>query len=42
MVNPLLHPLREEGEGAYFFQTLLKGGLIETGGLFEGGGAYLI
>ena len=37
-VNPLLSPPRG---GAYLFQTHLRGGLIETGGLFERG-AYLI
>ena len=30
-VNPLLSP----GGGAYLFQTHLRGGLIETGGLFN-------
>ena len=29
-VNPLLSP-----PGAYFFQALLRGGLIERGGLFN-------
>ena len=29
-VNPVLSP-----QGAYFFQALLKGGLIEKGGLFN-------
>ena len=32
-VNPLLSP-----KGAYLFQAHLRGGLIETGGLFERGG----
>ena len=36
-MNPLLSTL-----GAYLFQAQLRRGLIETGGLFEGGGAYLI
>ena len=39
-VNPLLSPL----QGAYLFQTHLRRGLIETGGLFErgwqGGGLF--
>ena len=35
-VNPLIKPL-----GAYFFQALLRGGLIERGGLKrEGGGLF--
>ena len=40
IVNPLLSPL-----GAYLFQAHLRwggGGLIETWGLFERQGAYLI
>ena len=39
IVNPLLSPL-----GAYLFQVHLRwgGGLIETWGLFERRGAYLI
>ena len=32
-VNPLLNPL-----GAYLFQAHLRGGLIETEGLFKRGG----
>ena len=32
-INPLL-----SWQGAYLFQAHLRDGLIETGGLFEGGG----
>ena len=35
-VNPLLAPPR----GAYLFQAHLRGGLIETGGLFERRGLF--
>ena len=39
-VNPLLSPAPPGGGGAYLFQANLRGGLIQTGGLFEKRGLF--